>query len=231
MYDNFNEILGLLEQCPGLPGAIGMEKAMVFVRLATRLKDEIISKQKPGQDPSQLPDMLPPNVSDFLGHTVQIPDEYVSGCWHAFRQTVWQRDVNGDSVGADAKLFKEYGLQNLLCKWFIFYGESEFTAVIKATRTLFPPMRECTNFNCTKQGSPLRRKDDPRRVVLFTLGEGACPTYSTHLHCHGNVPHKVPSCPSGSNMPHNCLQGAIPTTIMTTQSKMMYAPIMRVFPM
>ena len=170
MYDNFNEILGLLEQCPGLPGAIGMEKAMVFVRLATRLKDEIISKQKPGQDPSQPPDMLPPNVSDFLGHTVQIPDEYVSGCWHAFRQTVWQRDVNGDSVGADAKLFKEYGLQNLLCKWFIFYGESEFPAVIKATQTLFPPMRECT------------------------LGEGACPTYSTHLHCHGNVPHKVPSC-------------------------------------
>jgi hypothetical protein len=120
-YDNFNDILELLEQCPGLPGAIGMEKAMAFVRLATRLKDEITSKQKPGHDPNQPPDMLPPNVSDFLGHAVQIPDEYVSGCWYAFRRTVWQRNVNVDSVGADAKLFRRYGLQNLLCKWFIFY--------------------------------------------------------------------------------------------------------------
>jgi hypothetical protein len=47
-YDNFNEILRLLEQCPGFPSAIGMEKAMVFVQLATRLKGEIVSKQKPG---------------------------------------------------------------------------------------------------------------------------------------------------------------------------------------
>jgi hypothetical protein len=30
-FDNFNDILELLEQCPGLPGAISMEKAMVFV--------------------------------------------------------------------------------------------------------------------------------------------------------------------------------------------------------
>jgi len=116
MYDDFNEILRLLEQYPGLPGAIRMEKAMMFVQLATCLKDEILSKQKPGHDPSKPPDVLPPNVRDFLSHAVQIPDEFVEGCWHAFGRTVWQRDVNGDSVGADAKLFKLYGLQNLLCE-------------------------------------------------------------------------------------------------------------------
>ena len=48
MYDDFNKILKLLEQYLGLPGAIGMEKVMTFVRLATCLKDEILSKQKPG---------------------------------------------------------------------------------------------------------------------------------------------------------------------------------------
>ena len=115
-YDDFNEILKLLERYPGLPGAIGMEKAMMFVRLATRLKDEILSKQKPGHDPSTPPDMLPLNVKDFLSHAVQIPGEFVEGCWHAFARTVWQRDVNGDSIGADARLFKLYGLQNLLCE-------------------------------------------------------------------------------------------------------------------
>ena len=115
-YDDFNEILKLLEQYPGLPGAIGMEKAMMFVRLATRLKDEILSKQKPGHDPSTPPDMLPLNVKDFLSHAVQIPGEFVEGCWHAFARTVWQRDVNGDSIGAYVRLFKLYGLQNLLCE-------------------------------------------------------------------------------------------------------------------
>ena len=58
-----------------------------------------------------------------------------------------------------------------------------------AARTLFPPTRTCTNINCPKQhtGSLLRRKDDPRKAVLFTLGEGACPTYSIHLYCYGVV--------------------------------------------
>ena len=59
--------------------------------------------------------MLPLNVKDFLSHAVQILVEFVEGCWHAFARTVWQRDVNGDSIGADAS-FKLYGLQNLLCE-------------------------------------------------------------------------------------------------------------------
>lgn len=54
-----------------------------------------------------------------------------------------------------------------------------------ATQMLFPPTCICTNPDCTKQGSLLCRKDEPRKVVLFTLGEGACLTYSIHLVCHG----------------------------------------------
>jgi hypothetical protein len=84
MYNDFNKILKLLEQYPGLPCAIGMEMAMTFVQLATCLKDEILSKQKPGHDPSKPLDVLLPNIRDFLSHAVQIPDEFVEGCWHAF---------------------------------------------------------------------------------------------------------------------------------------------------
>jgi hypothetical protein len=166
-FDNLDEILDVLKKYPGLSAGIGMEKAMLFVRLATRLKDEILSKQKPEHNPDEPPDTLPANAQEFLGHAVDIPDSYVTGCWDAFRRTVWQRDANDDSVGADAKLFKRYGLENLL-----------------STRTLFPPTRRCTNPECTKQHTLLRRKDLPRSIVLFTLGEGACPTYSVHLHCH-----------------------------------------------
>lgn len=114
-FDNFNEIHQHLKQYSGLSSAIGMEKAMTFVRLATRLKVEILSKQKPEHNPNEPPDKLPGNVKEFLGHAVDIPDNYVQGCWDAFRRTVWQRDANSDSVGADAELFKLYGLQNLIC--------------------------------------------------------------------------------------------------------------------
>ena len=115
-FDTFNEIHAMLEAIPGLSSAIGMEKAMTFVRLATRLKDEVLSKQKVGHDANDPPDLLPENVKEFLGSAIDLPDEYVNGCWTAFRQTIWQRDANGDSIGADARLFREHGLQGLLCE-------------------------------------------------------------------------------------------------------------------
>jgi len=114
--DTFDDIHELLKKCTGLSSTIGMEKAMTFIRLATCLKDEILSKQKADYDPNSPPDSLPANVRDFLGHAVNIPNNYVQGCWDAFGRTVWERDANGDSVGADAKLFKMFGLKNLLCK-------------------------------------------------------------------------------------------------------------------
>lgn len=123
-FDTFNDIHDMLEKFPGLSSLIGLEKGMTFVRLATRLKDEIISKQKAGHSPSDPPDSLPENVHEFLGNAVDIPTEYVQGCWTAFKQTVWQRDVNGDSRGEDAKLFRQYGLQELLCEYFFCRSDS-----------------------------------------------------------------------------------------------------------
>ena len=114
--DTFDAVYELFKQYPGLSGAIGMEKGMAFVRLATRLKGEILSKQGPGYNPDEPPDGLPRNVEEFIGNAVDIPGEYVRGCWNVFRSVVWQRDADRDSVGADAKLFQQYGLQNLLCK-------------------------------------------------------------------------------------------------------------------
>jgi hypothetical protein len=115
-FDSFSEIHAMLEQVPGLTSSIGMEKGMQFVRLATRLRDEIVSKQKAGYDPSKPPQTLPENVHEFLGNAVDIPTEYVQGCWTAFAQTIWQWDINGDLGREDAKLFRQYGLQGLLCE-------------------------------------------------------------------------------------------------------------------
>ena len=77
---------------------------------------------------------------------------------------------------------------SMVCKIFyvspfklhLFYGPLALTQGFEATRTLFPPTHTCTNPDCPKRHaeSLLRRKDDPRKVILFTLSEVACPTYS-----------------------------------------------------
>jgi len=50
--DSFNDIHTMLEEVPGLASSIGMEKGMAFMHLATLLKDEILSKQRPHMIPA-----------------------------------------------------------------------------------------------------------------------------------------------------------------------------------
>jgi hypothetical protein len=114
--DMFVAIHELLKQCSGLSGEISTEKGMTFVHLAMHLKDEILMQQQLSYNLEEPPDRLPENVSDFLGNAMDILYEYIKGCWNVFRQLVWHRDANEDSAGADAKLFRHYSLQNLLCK-------------------------------------------------------------------------------------------------------------------
>ena len=83
-FDTFDDIRELLKKCPGLSSTIGMDKAMAFIWVTTRLKDKILSKQKADHDPNSPPNSLPANVRDFLGHTVNIPDKNMQGCWNTF---------------------------------------------------------------------------------------------------------------------------------------------------
>ncbi|KAJ7228552.1 hypothetical protein GGX14DRAFT_326226, partial [Mycena pura] len=48
--------------------------------------------------------------------------------------------------------------------------------------TLFPPTKQCTTPGCLNLNL-LKNKDGLRKVVLFTLSDGACATYAVHLHC------------------------------------------------
>jgi hypothetical protein len=148
----------------------------------------VLFKQEVGHDTNNPSDLLPGNVKEFLGSAIDLPDKYVDRCWMVFRRTIWQWDVNGDSIGADAKLFREHGLQGLMCELSTYSScvGSMFNPRI-ATRTLFPPTKVCIDRDCAKRGSQLRRKDTPRKVILFTLNEGVCATYSIHLICHGTL--------------------------------------------
>ncbi|KAJ7662582.1 hypothetical protein DFH06DRAFT_987125 [Mycena polygramma] len=158
-------IYGFLSSIPGLVESVSMEKAMSFVRLAAQLKDEIALAQDPDYDPTTAPQQIPEHVRSFLGGATDMPDEFVSGCWTAFSETIWTYNDNGGSAGRDAQMFRDFGLDHLL-----------------SARTLFPPMKQCTTPGCLNSHL-LRDKDGLRKVVLFTLSDGACATYSVRLHC------------------------------------------------
>ncbi|KAJ7629156.1 hypothetical protein DFH06DRAFT_1141160 [Mycena polygramma] len=149
--DNFNEIHAALSSVPGLCESIGMEKAMVFVRLASRLKDSILAAQPPSHPADTAPTAseIPEAIRTFLGGAVELPDEYIDGCRKAFGNFIW----------------------------------------LKAARMLYPPTHYCTTPNCIIT-SLLRDKDGPSKAVLYTLSDGACPTFATHLTCaHCRAPY------------------------------------------
>ncbi|KAJ7473207.1 hypothetical protein FB451DRAFT_1174869 [Mycena latifolia] len=93
--DNFNEIYATLSTVPGLCDSIGMEKAMAFVRLAGRLKDTITTAQPPSHDAAEAPQELPDGIRTFLGSAVDLPTEYIDGCWKAFGDLIWTYDEDG----------------------------------------------------------------------------------------------------------------------------------------
>ncbi|KAJ7717626.1 hypothetical protein DFH07DRAFT_785115 [Mycena maculata] len=103
--DTFNEIYAALNAVPGLCESIGMEKGMAFVRLAARLKDATITTaQSANHDATETPDELPEGIRTFLSSAVDLPMEYIDGCWNAFgnllgleaeagQRPLWRGDV------------------------------------------------------------------------------------------------------------------------------------------
>ncbi|KAJ7358397.1 hypothetical protein DFH08DRAFT_686973 [Mycena albidolilacea] len=140
---------------------------MEFVLLAARLKDAILTAQPPSHDASQPPDEIPAGIRTFLGSAIDIPIEYIDGCWKAFGNLVWTYNENGKPTGTDAEAFKNFGLDHLL-----------------SAHMLFPPTRYCTSPRCSNR-KMLRDKDGASKVVLYTLSDGACPTFASHLSCPG----------------------------------------------
>lgn len=112
---DFNELYNILQQTPGLTESIGMEKAMRFVRLAAKLKDEIITSQPPKHNAETIPEKIPNHVRTFLGGALGVPEDFVDGCWKAFGDVVWTHsDSDGDD---DAETFRTHGLDHELCEY------------------------------------------------------------------------------------------------------------------
>jgi hypothetical protein len=103
------EIHAILQDYPGLSGNLSIEKITRFIRLTAGLKRDILHAQKPTHLDTDIPNDLPDNVNTFLGGALNLSDDYVAGCWAAFKTTIWDYDATAHTNSADAKLFMEYG--------------------------------------------------------------------------------------------------------------------------
>ncbi|KAF8869217.1 hypothetical protein CPB84DRAFT_1694640, partial [Gymnopilus junonius] len=113
------------------------------------------------------PNSLPDAVQEFLGSALNLCDEYVQGCWDVFKSTIWHYDPVQHSTVADAMLFQEHGKQQNL-----------------ASHSLYPPVTTCLNPSCLKDMALLHDyAKTPRKVILFTLEDGAYMTYHYKLTC------------------------------------------------
>lgn len=103
------QIYKLLSIHPRLPQAISMDKAIRFIWITASLKRSIIHSQKADYDYNKTPEVLPDGLHEFLGGALDLADEFVQGCWEAFKQTIWMYEPELHSSAADMKIFHKHG--------------------------------------------------------------------------------------------------------------------------
>ncbi|KAF9034412.1 hypothetical protein BDZ89DRAFT_1227227 [Hymenopellis radicata] len=140
VFYNFHDLYASLCQTPGLAAALDMPKAMLFVRLAAGLKDEILLAQPARFNPLDVPATLPQHVTQFLSRALQISDDYVWGCWRSLGVVAWTLADEKDTEQRERRIFEDIGLDYDLSKY-----------------NLYPPHRHCqtpnshaTHYYCDK---------------------------------------------------------------------------------
>ncbi|KAF8075908.1 hypothetical protein FPV67DRAFT_1649010 [Lyophyllum atratum] len=143
---------------------LSITQLITFVRLASRLKNDIILCQPITISTISAPAILPPTVTDFLADSVGIPTKDVPHHWMQYRDEIWIMGSSHETHEEDEQAFRVHGWKRGL-----------------GSLTLYPPSQCCTNANCSRT-KPLK-KEESRQVVVYTLGTGVRPAWSVHLSC------------------------------------------------
>jgi hypothetical protein len=164
----FDEVHSLLGKYPGLVTSFGMQEAMKFIRLTASLKLEILHYQKATKSEHDIPSELPGHVSSFLSSAMGFPDEFVNGCWSAFKETIWSFEEHAHEKAADAKTFYEHGTRLNLCEYVSFSLMSNINNFVSCSRAVStcPTLHKSTLF---KRRQALTSEGlSPTHHLLFT---------------------------------------------------------------
>jgi hypothetical protein len=90
-------LLKLILSCPdALLESLTIEKLILYIRLASHLRREILHVQKPTQSEEEAPisDLLPTNVKQFLAQSMAWTQSVVEECWDIFRNIIWTNGMD-----------------------------------------------------------------------------------------------------------------------------------------
>ncbi|KDR71690.1 hypothetical protein GALMADRAFT_270850 [Galerina marginata CBS 339.88] len=172
------EIMGLLSKSSELSNSLELDQLILFTRLASRLRREILHLQKPSwlEDIAPPGDQLPMHVRRFFALSMGWTHSKVTVCWDsdALRDFIWTagKNLEANEIACphpeDMALFEQHGHPLSL-----------------AYHNIYPPNTRCISNDCKENDSPklLRRKDGPRRITVYGIN-GAYPGFSIHLLCH-----------------------------------------------
>ncbi|KDR69915.1 hypothetical protein GALMADRAFT_76807 [Galerina marginata CBS 339.88] len=110
--------------------------------------------------------ILPPAISEFLADSIDVPVNLIPDFWEITKDEAWLPPNKDEPNKEDEECFRRFG-------W-----KRELTCV-----TLYPPEETCTNPDCLRDKAKALKKAEFREIVLYTVGMGACRSYSAHLSC------------------------------------------------
>ena len=182
---NVEALLQQLQLNPDLFQTLTLGQIFHFISLASCLKDDILLTHPAKLSATNLPDVLPPTITGFLGNSCDLPQAYVEQCWDILKHTIW--DSAAISCDHLDSAFTQHGHHSGLSMSYHLILLKLLTYLwIVASHTLYPPQHKCSNADClqNKKGL-LLKKAEQRQAVLYTLDKGPLPTYSIHLYCEG----------------------------------------------
>ncbi|KAJ7185106.1 hypothetical protein GGX14DRAFT_383711 [Mycena pura] len=158
------------------PGCVGskltLAQTLLFSRLLSLLKDDILLVQPLRVSTDEAPTILPPSVSEFMADAVGIALDSVAACWKKMKKDIWKLPTPILSE-EEEELFCKYGWQRgisaagFLTCYSLFFSLS--------------PSHYCENPACCRL-KPLK-KATTRQVIVYTLAKGVIPTYEIQLYC------------------------------------------------
>ncbi|KAG1908003.1 uncharacterized protein F5891DRAFT_938956 [Suillus fuscotomentosus] len=132
-----------------------------FIRRASLLKNDILQPQPQRISVSHVPDVLPDSVTMFLATSLDMSSDTVNNLWYIVKDLIWELPMSAETSAEDEVAFK-----------------------LHVECTLYLPVKTCTNPDCTAwQHGTLLKKEEQRRVVVFTHSEGARPGWTVHVKC------------------------------------------------
>ncbi|KAG1873259.1 hypothetical protein C8R48DRAFT_593873, partial [Suillus tomentosus] len=163
------------------------------------LKDDILQPQPHTKPVTIAPEVIPPSITTFLSQSFNISVDTVDHLWEIMKDLVWTLLSAAEEQADEEASFKIHGHPLGL-----------------TARVLYPPVKTCINPECTAwQLGSLLKKEEQRRVVVFTHASGAHPAWSIHLKCracntnyHHNYSVKNKTC---------TYYGGIPSHIQVTE--------------